>query len=66
MEISGGMGDRGDVLGAMDTMYQCGKNHSGSLPLIGVNTFLPKEHAGGTVTTIAGAVRVGGECRRNM
>ena len=46
--------DRGGVLGAMDTMYQRGKiqdeslyyeskKHDGSLPLIGVNTFLPKE-----------------------
>ena len=42
------------MLGAMDTMYQRGKiqeeslyyeskKHDGSLPLIGVNTFLPKE-----------------------
>ena len=46
--------DRGGVLGAMDTMYQRGKiqeeslyyeskKHDGSLPLIGVNTFLPKQ-----------------------
>ena len=28
------------------------KKHDGSLPLIGVNTFLPKEHAGDIVTTI--------------
>ena len=46
--------DRGGVLGAMDTMYQRGKiqeeslyyesrKHDGSLPIIGVNTFLPKE-----------------------
>ncbi|MGB1881412.1 MAG: methylmalonyl-CoA mutase family protein, partial [Gammaproteobacteria bacterium] len=45
---------RGGVLGAMDTMYQRSKiqeesleyehkKHDGSLPLIGVNTFLPKE-----------------------
>ncbi len=45
---------RGGVLGAMDTMYQRGKiqdeslyyesrKHDGSLPLIGVNTFLPKQ-----------------------
>jgi methylmalonyl-CoA mutase len=45
---------RGGVLGAMDTMYQRGKiqeeslfyeskKHDGSLPLIGVNTFLPRE-----------------------
>jgi methylmalonyl-CoA mutase len=46
--------ERGGVLGAMDTMYQRGKiqdeslyyetkKHDSSLPLIGVNTFLPKE-----------------------
>jgi methylmalonyl-CoA mutase len=46
--------ERGGVLGAMDTMYQRGKiqeeslyyegkKHDGSFPLIGVNTFLPKE-----------------------
>jgi methylmalonyl-CoA mutase len=51
------------VLGAMDTMYQRGKiqeeslyyeqkKHDGSLPLIGVNTYLPKEHAGDITTTI--------------
>ena len=45
---------RGGVLGAMDTMYQRGKiqdesmyyegkKHDASLPIIGVNTFLPKE-----------------------
>ena len=44
--------ERGGVLGAMDTMYQRGKiqeeslyyerlKHTGELPLIGVNTFLP-------------------------
>lgn len=44
--------ERGGVLGAMETMYQRGKiqeeslyyeakKHDGSLPLIGVNTFLP-------------------------
>jgi len=46
--------ERGGVLGAMDTMYQRGKiqeqsmyyehkKHHGSLPLIGVNTFLPND-----------------------
>jgi methylmalonyl-CoA mutase len=46
--------ERGGVLGAMDAMYQRGKiqeeslyyeqrKHDGSLPLIGVNTFLRKE-----------------------
>jgi isobutyryl-CoA mutase len=45
--------ERGGVLGAMDTMYQRGKiqdesmyyehkKHDGSLPLVGVNTFLPE------------------------
>lgn len=54
--------ERGGVLGAMDTMYQRGKiqeeslyyerkKHDGSLPLIGVNTFLPP----------AGAAQQGGE-----
>jgi methylmalonyl-CoA mutase len=55
--------ERGGVLGAMDTMYQRGKiqeeslyyehkKHDGSLPLIGVNTFLPKEHGGEVATDI--------------
>ncbi len=46
--------ERGGVLGAMDTMYQRGKiqeeslyyesrKHDGSLPLVGVNTFLPRQ-----------------------
>jgi isobutyryl-CoA mutase len=46
--------ERGGVLGAMETMYQRGKiqeeslyyetrKHDGSLPLIGVNTFLPED-----------------------
>jgi len=49
--------ERGGVLGAMDTMYQRGKiqeeslhyerlKHDGTLPMIGVNTFLPAEGAG--------------------
>jgi len=55
--------ERGGVLGAMDTMYQRGKiqeeslyyehkKHAGSLPLVGVNMFLPKEHAGEVATEI--------------
>ena len=28
------------------------KKHDGSLPLIGVNTFLPKDHGGDIVTEI--------------
>ena len=49
--------ERGGVLGAMDTMYQRSKiqeeslhyerlKHDGTLPLIGVNTYLPREGAG--------------------
>src|SRR5690606_36796491 len=55
--------ERGGLLGAMDTMYQRSKiqeeslyyehkKHDGSLPLDGVNTFLPKEHPGDIVTEI--------------
>ena len=47
----------------MDTMYQRSKiqdeslyyesrKHDGSLPLVGVNTFLPREHAGEVATEI--------------
>jgi methylmalonyl-CoA mutase len=55
--------ERGGVLGAMETMYQRGKiqeeslyyetrKHDGSLPLIGVNTFLPEtKGADGHATT---------------
>src|SRR6202012_1033390 len=56
--------ERGGVLGAMETMYQRGKiqeeslyyetrKHDGSLPLIGVNTYLDENAAGGTQTTTA-------------
>jgi methylmalonyl-CoA mutase len=49
--------ERGGVLGAMDAMYQRGKiqeeslyyerlKHTGELPLIGVNTFLPRDGHG--------------------
>src|SRR6202020_463699 len=49
--------ERGGVLGAMDTMYQRGRiqeeslyyerlKHTGELPLIGVNTFLPRDGQG--------------------
>jgi isobutyryl-CoA mutase len=49
--------ERGGVLGAMETMYQRGKiqeeslyyetrKHDGSLPLIGVNTFLAERDSG--------------------
>ena len=52
--------ERGGVLGAMEVMYQRAKiqeesldyehkKHSGELPIIGVNTFLPKEAPEGVV-----------------
>ena len=51
------LSQRGGVLGAMDTMYQRAKiqeeslhyerlKHDGTLPLVGVNTFLPREGGG--------------------
>ena len=51
------LNDRGGVLGAMETMYQRSriqdesmlyeqKKHDGSLPIIGVNTFLPENEDG--------------------
>jgi methylmalonyl-CoA mutase len=50
--------ERGGVLGAMETMYQRGKiqdesllyetrKHDGSLPIVGVNTFLNEGNAAG-------------------
>jgi methylmalonyl-CoA mutase len=55
--------ERGGVLGAMDTMYQRGRiqdeslqyerrKHDGTLPLIGVNTFLPQKGHEDEVTTL--------------
>jgi len=52
------LSERGGVLGAMETMYQRGKiqeeslhyeqkKHDGSLPIVGVNTFLPAKAAAG-------------------
>ena len=60
------LSDRGGVLGAMETMYQRGKiqeesleyerrKHSGDLPIVGVNTFLPRKdqkESGGAVPLI--------------
>ncbi len=51
------LSERGGVLGAMDTMYQRARiqeeslhyerlKHTGELPLIGVNTFLPRDREG--------------------
>jgi methylmalonyl-CoA mutase len=59
--------ERGGVLGAMETMYQRGKiqeeslyyeqlKHDGTLPIIGVNTFLP-EHGGGDEIKEAALIR---------
>lgn len=56
--------DRGGVLGAMETMYQRGKiqeeslyyetlKHDGTLPIIGVNTFLSDHDAGSEQLTVA-------------
>jgi isobutyryl-CoA mutase len=55
--------ERGGVLGAMETVYQRStiqeeslyyeqKKHDGSLPIVGVNTFLPKAHPGETAATV--------------
>jgi methylmalonyl-CoA mutase len=52
--------ERGGVLGAMDTMYQRSKiqeeslyyesmKHDGTLPIVGVNTFLPPDGGHGEV-----------------
>src|SRR5690606_14365035 len=35
-----------------ESLYYEHKKHDGSLPLVGVNTFLPKEHAGEVATGI--------------
>jgi len=60
------LSERGGVLGAMETMYQRGKiqeeslhyeqkKHDGSLPIVGVNTFLPER--GGEDSTPAELIR---------
>ncbi len=57
------LSERGGVLGAMDTMYQRSKiqeesllyerlKHTGELPLIGVNTFLPRDGHGEHIDTL--------------
>jgi methylmalonyl-CoA mutase len=57
------LSERGGVLGAMDTMYQRGRiqeesmyyerlKHDGTLPLIGVNTYLPEEGQGETTEAL--------------
>ena len=68
--------ERGGVLGAMDTMYQRGKiqdeslyyehkKFDGSLPLVGVNTFLAKDH-GGEITTSIELIRSTPEEKRQQ
>lgn len=63
--------ERGGVLGAMDTMYQRSKiqeeslyyerqKHDGTLPLIGVNTFLPREGEGEKIESLE-LIRSSGE-----
>ena len=58
------LSERSGVLGAMETGYQRGRiqdeslyyeqlKHDGSLPIVGVNTFLNPAASGGEVTTIA-------------
>ncbi|HXV39448.1 MAG TPA: methylmalonyl-CoA mutase family protein [Steroidobacteraceae bacterium] len=55
------LSERGGVLGAMETMYQRGKiqeeslyyeqkKHDGSLPIVGVNTFLPERGSHDEIT----------------
>jgi methylmalonyl-CoA mutase len=66
--------ERGGVLGAMETMYQRGKiqdeslyyearKHDGSLPIIGVNTFLA-EDAGSGATRAPELIRSSGDEKR--
>jgi methylmalonyl-CoA mutase len=61
------LSERGGVLGAMETMYQRGKiqeeslyyeqkKHDGSLPIVGVNTFLP-DKPGGEQSQVAELIR---------
>ena len=58
------LSERGGVLGAMETMYQRGKiqdesmlyerqKHDGSLPIVGVNTFLTERSADATPQPVA-------------
>ncbi|MCK5770121.1 methylmalonyl-CoA mutase family protein [Algiphilus sp.] len=68
--------ERGGVLGAMDTMYQRGKiqdesmvyehkKYDGSLPLVGVNTFLARD-SGGEITTEIELIRSSEEEKRDQ
>jgi isobutyryl-CoA mutase len=62
------LSERGGVLGAMETMYQRGriqdesleyerKKHDGTLPIVGVNTFLVPDHKGGAKAEIGELIR---------
>jgi methylmalonyl-CoA mutase len=70
------LSERGGVLGAMETMYQRGKiqeeslhyerrKHDGSLPIVGVNTFLPERAEGGGAGQ-AELIRSTGEEKRDQ
>jgi len=70
------LSERGGVLGAMETMYQRGKiqeesleyerkKHDGSLPLVGVNTFLPRE-GGGEIVSVVELIRSSDEEKRRQ
>jgi methylmalonyl-CoA mutase len=70
------LSERGGVLGAMETMYQRGKiqeeslfyeqkKHDGSLPIVGVNCFLP-ERAGAGATQVAELIRSTEEEKRDQ
>jgi len=68
--------ERGGVLGAMDTMYQRGRiqdeslyyerrKHDGTLPIIGVNTFLPQAGHGEEITRLE-LIRAGEDEKRHQ
>ena len=70
------LSERGGVLGAMETTYQRSKiqeesleyerkKHDGTLPLVGVNMFLPREH-GGDITSVVELIRSNEEERRQQ
>ena len=67
--------ERGGVLGAMESMYQRGKiqeeslyyehlKHSGELPLVGVNTFLPDSEQGASEVMATELIRSSEEEKR--
>jgi methylmalonyl-CoA mutase len=69
--------ERGGVLGAMESMYQRGKiqeeslyyeakKHDGSLPIVGVNTFLGPESEAGAAVEEAQLIRSSEEEKQNQ